>query len=460
MTNRMLLTSLEGKVIMFGLLGASESWDDNSEEIRMPGAHRPRCVITVQVFPFGKVEMLQRLLSGADRFVVVDAETTGLYNSDRIVEVAAVTVSGHGRIVDEWDTLIDPQRDVGPTHIHRITASMVSAAPTFAEIASALSERLQGAVVVAHNLTFDTRMLIHEYERHNAALDPGDGLCTLRLAGERLGDACHHHGIPFEFPHRALADARATAHLLRFVADKVHRPTRPANVTAPASLFRPRTLRRDMTAHVSMQMPYLARLADRLHHYGERDAALVYMDLLDWALADLEITRDEQSQLTGLAIDLGLDLSDIDRVHYRYMDELIAAAARDEIITDAELEILGGAATALRVEPAYIAERIAGWRPVGGEGLVTLIAGMKVCFTGAACYPDGSELPRDRLNRIASDLGLVPVDSVTKTCNLLAASDPTSQSGKAVKARKLGIPIISVADLLQAGPSARLPTRF
>lgn len=108
---------------------------------------------------------MNEMLGNADRYVVVDVETTRLYNVDRIVEVAAVTVDSSGAIVDEWGTLVDPQRDVGPTHIHGVTASMVSAAPRFQEVAAALADRLYGAALVAHNLTFDARMLANEFGR-------------------------------------------------------------------------------------------------------------------------------------------------------------------------------------------------------------------------------------------------------------------------------------------------------
>lgn len=70
--------------------------------------------------------MLSALAAGADRIVVVDTETTGVYPSDRIVETACVTLDLDGRVVDEFDTLVDPQRDVGPTWIHRVTPSMLS----------------------------------------------------------------------------------------------------------------------------------------------------------------------------------------------------------------------------------------------------------------------------------------------------------------------------------------------
>ena len=47
-----------------------------------------------------------RVASRVERMLVIDVETTGLLNSDRIVEVAAVVLDDRGRIVDEYDTLV------------------------------------------------------------------------------------------------------------------------------------------------------------------------------------------------------------------------------------------------------------------------------------------------------------------------------------------------------------------
>ena len=68
-------------------------------------------------------------------YVVIDTETTGLFKKDRIVEIACVVFKG-GKMLEEWSTLINPNRDLGPTHIHKITPSMVSIAPTFEEISN------------------------------------------------------------------------------------------------------------------------------------------------------------------------------------------------------------------------------------------------------------------------------------------------------------------------------------
>lgn len=397
------------------------------------------------------------LYGKGDRFAVVDVETTGVYNRDRVVEVAAVTVFPHGQIIDEWDTLVNPERDVGPTHIHRVSASMVSAAPTFAEVAAALAERLNGAVLVAHNLTFDCRMLVSEYRRVDGELDPGSGIYTLRLFGEKLEDACRHRGIPLDYPHRALADARATARLLRSDALGVDGGSHPASVELSAVAFRPRTLRRDMDMEADDQMPYLARLADRAHHYGVHESALVYMDLLDWALSDLDITRAEEAQLTELAIDVGLTRAEVVQIHHRYLDELIEAALRDEVIQPNEMRVLEGVAEALNVDSGYASSRVRDRMEITHS--VEIRPGMRVCFTGSATATDGSPLARDLLSRIAGDLELEAVDRLTKKgCDLLVAADPASQSGKAHKARSYGIPIVSVDDFLLAQPNSTLRT--
>ncbi len=150
---------------------------------------------------------LHDVSGGADRVVVLDTETTGLYNSDRVVEIALVTMSLDGEVVDRWETLIQPERDVSAGHIHGITASMVQDAPTFDEIAGDVAVRLHGACVAAHNLTFDKRMIANEFDRLGGSLVIGSGLDTLSATGLRLHDACEEHGDSPEGAHRAMTDA-------------------------------------------------------------------------------------------------------------------------------------------------------------------------------------------------------------------------------------------------------------
>ena len=162
-----------------------------------------------------------REMKKAAQLAVVDCETTGLGKHDRIVEIAVVKLDPvTWETTDEYDTLINPERDVGPVGVHGITATMVEAAPVFSEVAFALSRRLHGSVLVAHNLSFDARMLRQEFDRLGIDLDVGAGLCTLRATREKLIAACQRHGILLDSQHRALADARATASLARKVLDE------------------------------------------------------------------------------------------------------------------------------------------------------------------------------------------------------------------------------------------------
>lgn len=117
-------------------------------------------------------------------YAVVDVETTGLHpRGQRIVEIAVVHVSPDGDITGTWETLLNAQRDLGPQHIHGITAAEILRAPTFDQMAGELAERLRGRVLVAHDLRFDTGFLAAEYLRSGYEIPCAveHGLCTMGL---------------------------------------------------------------------------------------------------------------------------------------------------------------------------------------------------------------------------------------------------------------------------------------
>lgn len=180
------------------------------------------------------------------RFVVFDCETTGFRQHDRIVEIAVLTLDPRTlEPMDEYDTLINPERDIGSVGVHGITASMVEAAPTFPEVAATLARRLHGAVLVAHNLSFDSRMLGYEFTRVGIEFNSGAGLCTLKATGEKLNSACRRYGIKLDHQHRALADARATASLAKEVSIENDAELVSANLGYVHLPVNVRTLRRE-----------------------------------------------------------------------------------------------------------------------------------------------------------------------------------------------------------------------
>ena len=384
---------------------------------------------------------------------VVDVETTGLYKADRIVEIAVVTMDATGAVTDVFETLVNPGRDVGPTWLHQVTASMVASAPSFQDVAHHVASRLDGAVVAAHNLPFDRRMLATEFTSAGIDVHWGEGLDTLRVTGCKLGVACSDHGVAFGGDaHSALADAHATAQLLVAVANGFPGPGRFA--TARPLEVRPMRLHTRVGAsHAVVPLPYLAALAQGLHVAPDTAS---YVALLDQAIADLKLTAEERSELTGLAAELGLDAACVARSHRDFISGLVDAALDDHVVTEIEYDHLCRASALLDVDVDLVAERTDGHRSVGED--LTLTAAMQVCFTGSALDGHGRELPRAELEVLARALGLTPTKTVTaKACDLLVASDPSSRSGKAGKARQYGVPIASVADFLATtGPGATI----
>lgn len=374
------------------------------------------------------------------RLAVIDTETTGLGAQDRVVEIAVVVLDATTlETVDEYDTLINPCRDVGPEHIHGISASMVEAAPTFAEIAGDLAHRLDDHILVAHNLPFDVRMVQGEFTRLDAELAEGRGICTLKLSGSRLSTATQDHGIRLDDHHRALADARAAAELLRVLRERAPDDVEVATVSGDLSgSFR--TLRRDAFSIDGAAV--LARVvADARARAGSFDRA--YLETLDWMLDDFDLDGDEWGALTLLAHRAGASSADVAELHERYLDAFIAASRRDGVVSDLEHATLRRLADLLDVPAARVPE--ADVLPT----IDALRAGMGVCFTGTAVDARGDAWARDRLEEVARAAGLRPVASVTRSgCDLLVAADPSSSSGKTRRARDYEVPVIGVDEFL------------
>ncbi len=149
---------------------------------------------------------------GATQFAVIDVETTGFGRDDRVIEIGVVHVDASLKVKNEWSSLVNPGRDVGPTWVHGLRAGDLVAAPSFDGLADELFSRLAGRVIVAHNAAFDRRMLNQELKSHQKPELP-EGLCTYKLTRLKLIDACRQHGVALRDHHSALADARATAAL-------------------------------------------------------------------------------------------------------------------------------------------------------------------------------------------------------------------------------------------------------
>ena len=170
-----------------------------------------------------------------------DTETTGFNPEDgqRVIEFAAIDfrLDATGAIVSktrhEW--LINPgtpiPRDV--TEVNHITDDDVAGKPTFSAVAGQIHELLTGALIVAHNLPFDQKFLVHEFAQVGlgwpvaaAEIDtyPLSKMFFPEAKAHKLGELCRRLEISLEEAHRAGNDAEACGRCFLALAERHRAP--------------------------------------------------------------------------------------------------------------------------------------------------------------------------------------------------------------------------------------------
>jgi DNA polymerase-3 subunit epsilon/ATP-dependent DNA helicase DinG len=158
--------------------------------------------------------------------VALDLETTGLDpQHDDIIEIGAVRFAGD-RIVDEIAVLVKPTRPIPAlvTQLTGIQPDDVQDAPTIATVIPRLRAFVGDAPWVAHNASFDGAFLARQgVLQSNLRIDTFDLAPILlpRAPRYNLTSLTQYTGFNIESAHRALYDARATAHIYHVLWQKL-----------------------------------------------------------------------------------------------------------------------------------------------------------------------------------------------------------------------------------------------
>ncbi len=158
-----------------------------------------------------------------EKYAVVDIEATGgTQKVDRIIEIGIILIDGD-EITSSYSSLVNPGIGIPPfiTKLTGINNSMVADAPSFHEIAKIIVEMTENRSLVAHNVSFDYRILREEFIRLGYEFK-SDTLCTARLSKEYFPEIERHNlasvalalGMQISDRHRAKDDALATAHIM------------------------------------------------------------------------------------------------------------------------------------------------------------------------------------------------------------------------------------------------------
>ena len=125
--------------------------------------------------------------------------------------------------------MVNPERDIQPfvVNLTGINSNMLKNAPKFYEVAKRIVEITEDCIIVAHNSSFDYRILKTEFKRLGFPFKRKT-LCTVELSKQLIPDMASYSlgkltralGIPMSDRHRANGDAMATVKLFKMLLSK------------------------------------------------------------------------------------------------------------------------------------------------------------------------------------------------------------------------------------------------
>jgi DNA polymerase-3 subunit epsilon len=403
-------------------------------------------------------------------YAVIDCETTGLNRtgSDRIAEIAIATFDMDFNLTGKYETLLNPEQDLGLTSLHGIDGLMASQAPRFEEVMSSIAYLLHDRIIIGHNVEFDLRFIAHEFGKKKIDMPwKGTYLDTLQMAKEaqlptdsnQLSTLCAHFDIPLLHAHSAMADVMATAELFQSLlsikyseipalASPLNFPTNQVALSSDVSKW----ISRD-SAHEGINAPYewnsfLKQLPNSEKELSPENIH-TYLNTLHISLINNRFTYKEREIMKHLVISLSLSHSQVIDLNEEYLFLLLCHDLThngNSLRSDFSSMKTAIEFTGIREERVkeLLAETLENKHliPGGLQTFQTLFSLNK----GDGLVISGEEFIISKRHLIGQleKAGFVIRPSTTKSgTKALITNDPYSLSKKAVTARRFGIPIIT-----------------
>lgn len=332
-------------------------------------------------------------------FAVFDVETTGLFPNghDRVAEIGIVLLDDELQIEETHTWLVNPERDLGPVHIHGLKASWMHAAPKFGEISDSIASLLANRVLVGHNVSFDKRFLFAEFVRLGNEIQEAESswFCTKAgaqwiwpgLTGYSLEKLCTQFGIENPNAHSALDDALATSKLLQEMAK--HKSGFARLLIDSVQSFQEFPL--DVSSEMLPDVPrpefgvkaeknLVQRIVADLPDFGYSSLEGDYLEHLSRFLEDGLLTQVEVDQLITLASEIGLGVEEVGLLHIRFFDQIVEKVWDDGVMTKAEKNQLVFVGEALGISSISVERSLL---PRDKSAVKALfVEGSQVCLTG------------------------------------------------------------------------------
>lgn len=425
---------------------------------RPPSASLVPATLPLRVFEPGYLSRTAPGIPAKDvTFAAIDFETTGLQPPvHRVCEVAVVRFRGDGTVLDEYATLVDPERTISPAAAERnnISNEDVNGAPTFAQVWPDLLRMLSGSVVVAHNLVFEDKFLAAELSRLGQPFPPLAGVCSMvtcraQLDGPAYGMQSVYRTATGQWisdSHASLGGCRALAVLVPWLIAEAPNPLRyygpqpvalrPADDGQRGRIF-PRAER--LTRHAD---GYLGALAERFPRTGveyrvDPEAAQRYDDALDEITADHAINGNEGWRMEQLARHAGFNQQHLMAAH---------RAAWDRATRGLPLTEPGRVTRTQRRKLVRLAHDL-GYPDLAADLAVNDVDNdppVTRYLQGWRIGIDGDDDAAAQLRSLITSNGGSVAKRLTTTVRFVAATDPTAGTPQLEQARELGLTVMSL----------------
>lgn len=167
------------------------------------------------------MNLFKEIWNNKEKYVILDTETTGFSEDDRIIEIGITDVNGNVLL----DTLVYTDVEINPSAsaVNGIYNDDLIGKPTIPDLSDKIESILEDKIVLIYNEDFDVRML-----RQSGYKKPFESKCLMKAYMNYIGSrrwvklavAMESHGINIEQNHRASDDCICCAKLIEKIANK------------------------------------------------------------------------------------------------------------------------------------------------------------------------------------------------------------------------------------------------
>ena len=381
-------------------------------------------------------------------YTIFDIQATGVNSDDRLVEIGLLQIDRRGDIIREYETLLQPNREIPNSSVHGITEAMVEGAPTFLDVWETINEYLSKTdLLLAFNLPLKWRMLGYAFIQASLPIPSTRAECLQSFFRKvspgslrKLKDICTAHGVSLFTPHRSLPRVQAIAKVLYQYLDDLPQGDSKFHRSALMSLPSGEAYTREQSQEESRaRAPILERLTSGLNGNADSPSFDAYFELLDLVFADSILEPQEALALFQRAAELGRSQDDAALAHERYVQGLLQVAYQDGYYTEMEAEHLESVARALKVEEV-VRDKTADVLPLYPRDL----KGKTVAFSGTPRGRlNGQRVTRKQFAELVQKSGVEYRPAVTPELDFLVFEDQEADNEKLRTAKRHKVTLVS-----------------